>query len=203
MARQRRADPEAALDAAVALFWRDGYRDTGTRRIEEETGITRFSLQTDYGGKHGLFLSAIDRYLDLFEAMGAPPARPESVGALADWFGSAKGDPDMVALSANGCLLMASLTELDAPAEDLAPRARRFFDLMRGRLGSALRHLVGTGALRADLDIETGAETLLAMAVSMNLQRRAARSREASRPVKRAAAALLADWAAGAGAKTA
>ncbi|MBV1933634.1 MAG: TetR/AcrR family transcriptional regulator [Parvibaculaceae bacterium] len=61
MSRSRKVAPEEAVQAAMEAFWKHGYHELGTRQLEEETGITRFTLQTTYGGKKKLFLNALDR----------------------------------------------------------------------------------------------------------------------------------------------
>ncbi|MBI0383044.1 helix-turn-helix transcriptional regulator, partial [Streptomyces albiflaviniger] len=44
MARRKEFDPEAALDAAMRLFWRNGYEGTSTSDLVDELGIARASL---------------------------------------------------------------------------------------------------------------------------------------------------------------
>ena len=68
MARTRNIEEEPALAAAVAAFWQHGYGVLGTRQLEAETGITRFTLQKSYGGKMALFGKALDAYLDQMES---------------------------------------------------------------------------------------------------------------------------------------
>lgn len=194
MARPRRIEADQALQAAMALFWRNGYAQTGTRQIEEETGITRFLLQREYGGKKSLFLQSLDHYLDVFEEIGAPPSKPESPEALIGWFEGAPPEPAMREMANNGCLLLASMSEGEARDTDLAPRCERFFDLLRTRFHAALAHLVSIGAIRGDLDIAGGTEMMVALAIAKNTYVRAARDIEAAAPVGRAARALIAQW---------
>ena len=92
MARSRKVEPEAALQAAMTAFWQHGYCDLGTRQIEEETGITRFTLQTAYGGKMPLFLKTLDTYLDLFENFTKLDSAHGNLEVLATWF-EARVDP--------------------------------------------------------------------------------------------------------------
>ena len=88
LARLRKTEPEVAVQATQALFWEYGYAGLGTRQIEDETGLTRFILQTAYGGKKALFLQAVDAYLDSMETAFLPDADSGSLEALAIWFKS-------------------------------------------------------------------------------------------------------------------
>ncbi|MEW2452678.1 TetR/AcrR family transcriptional regulator [Streptomyces albus] len=72
MARTKEFDPEAALDAAMRLFWRKGYEATSTSDLTEELGIARASLYGTFGSKHALYLAALDRFLA--GATGPTPA---------------------------------------------------------------------------------------------------------------------------------
>ncbi|MFE2185198.1 helix-turn-helix domain-containing protein [Streptomyces sp. NPDC059455] len=63
MARRKEFDPEVALDAAMRLFWRNGYEGTSTSDLVDELGIARASLYGTFGSKRGLYLAALDRFL--------------------------------------------------------------------------------------------------------------------------------------------
>lgn len=79
MARTKDFDPQTALGAAVALFWRNGYARTSTEDLVRELGIARASLYATFGSKRALYLAALDRYL-----AGADGRRPEDLVETAD-----------------------------------------------------------------------------------------------------------------------
>jgi len=60
--RPREFDQDAALERAMALFWRQGYEATGMQQLVEETGVCRQSLYNTFGDKHSLFLRVIEHY---------------------------------------------------------------------------------------------------------------------------------------------
>lgn len=62
MPRIKEFRPEAALDAAVQLFWRRGYGATSMRDLLDGMGIGRGSFYDTFGDKHTLFLAALDRF---------------------------------------------------------------------------------------------------------------------------------------------
>jgi TetR/AcrR family transcriptional repressor of nem operon len=60
--RTKEFRPEAALDAAMHLFWLKGYGATSMRDLLEGMGIGRGSFYDTFGDKHALFLAALDRF---------------------------------------------------------------------------------------------------------------------------------------------
>lgn len=66
--RPREFDPDVALDAARAVFWRQGYPSTSLRDLEDATGLSRPSLYAAFGGKAAIHDRALSRYLDEYGA---------------------------------------------------------------------------------------------------------------------------------------
>lgn len=78
--RPRAFDPEAALDAALEVFWRQGYEGTSLADLTAALGINRPSLYASFGNKEQLFNAALDRYFTsagayAAEALEAPTVR--------------------------------------------------------------------------------------------------------------------------------
>lgn len=194
MARNRKLDPEQALMAAIAMFWKYGYAAVGTRQIEDEAGITRFTLQTTYGGKMALFLMAVDRYLDMFETF-APPTEPESLDELADWYMMFLAPPVMPDCMAFGCLLINTLIEFGGANSEVNQRAARYYSLLGGRFEAALEHLKRRGLLPTDFDTQTGAQLLQSNTIGLNVLIRASNSSDAGRPAIEACRGMIRSWA--------
>jgi TetR/AcrR family transcriptional regulator, copper-responsive repressor len=58
-------DKEAALDAAVPLFWRHGYEGTSVAALTAAMGIAPPTLYTAFGSKEGLYREVLERYVKL------------------------------------------------------------------------------------------------------------------------------------------
>lgn len=119
MSRTRAFDENAALDAAIELFWVRGYRAASVSDLSAATGLANGSLYQAWGSKWELFLAAFRRYcarrLELVR--GAVEARPGDVAATATGFLDAivadcTGQPDR-----RGCLLINTMAELGSSAE--------------------------------------------------------------------------------------
>ena len=63
MARPRTYERGEVLDKAMSLFWRLGYEGAHLAALVEHTGLNRFSLYKEFGGKAGLYEAALERFL--------------------------------------------------------------------------------------------------------------------------------------------
>ncbi len=66
--RPRSFDQDKALDAALMLFWRKGFRGTSLDDIVAATGMPRASVYEVFGDKRALFIRCLDLYGDRFSA---------------------------------------------------------------------------------------------------------------------------------------
>lgn len=64
MGRPRSYDRNEVIARATALFWKKGYAGAHLQELVEVTGLNRFSLYKEFGGKDGLFQTAIESYLN-------------------------------------------------------------------------------------------------------------------------------------------
>ena len=62
LGRPRTFDPDAALDRALAVFWRNGYEGASLPALTKAMGINRPSLYAAFGNKEALFRKALERY---------------------------------------------------------------------------------------------------------------------------------------------
>ncbi|MEM9454564.1 MAG: TetR/AcrR family transcriptional regulator [Myxococcota bacterium] len=161
MPRKREFDPDKALDAAVEVFWRQGYDATSVADLVEAMGINRFSLYNTFGDKHALFLLSLERYaervvtmmLGPVEALGASlPQLREYFEHLVTMVGSKT--------ARKGCLMTNSAAEL--AAADAATRAVVNAHLRRqtAAFRNALANAVAAGEVCPNLDVERYAESL-------------------------------------------
>ncbi len=53
---------EKTLSSAIDVFWRHGYEDTKMEDVVLATGLNRYTLYSNFGGKRDLFLEALRHY---------------------------------------------------------------------------------------------------------------------------------------------
>lgn len=195
MSRSRKVEPEAAVKAAMALFWTEGFSNLGTRQIEEETGITRFTLQTTYGGKMNLFLTALDAYLDTFERSELMSALDGDVENIALFF-ETRGNPDaMPEIACQGCFMLNSMIEFSSQDPRVNQRADRYFELLRHGFRSALERSKSQGTLSRELDEHSRTEVLLSAALGLNAVIRASKDDKAGAVMAASIATMVRNWA--------
>lgn len=66
--RPRKFGMDAAREAAMMTFWRNGYRATTLDDLVAATGASRASLYKDFGDKQTIFADALDLYATRFDA---------------------------------------------------------------------------------------------------------------------------------------
>ena len=199
MARQRKANADQALQSAILAFWKLGYHGLGTRQLEQETGITRFTLQTSYGGKKALFLQALDTYLDLFEASLEQPMQTADLDSFAQWFELRPVPDQMQEATRDGCLMINSILEFPRDDQDITKRAERFYAMMRERLTQALERIKANGRQVSDsFDVPQAVELLLAAVIAQNVSNKSRAPNAKPQQLMQATADMVRGWRQGA-----
>jgi TetR/AcrR family transcriptional repressor of nem operon len=123
-ARSRGFEAEEALQAAMLLFWRQGYHATSAEDLVRATGLSRSSLYGAFGGKPDLFAAALRRYrreqsAGLIAALaGEGPLRPAIEQVFRATVAAARADDGA------GCLIVNTATEFGAADAGIAAIVR-------------------------------------------------------------------------------
>ena len=113
LGRPRSFCEQAALEAAMRVFWEKGYEGTSLTDLTEAMGINRPSLYSAFGDKEALFRRTMERYAEgpavyLQAALEEPTARAV---AKALFYGAVNLLGDM--RNPRGCLSVAVLASGD------------------------------------------------------------------------------------------
>ncbi|GLW10203.1 TetR family transcriptional regulator [Microtetraspora sp. NBRC 13810] len=133
MARTKDFDPDAVLQRALDLFWERGYEATSMADLVAHLGIGRASLYATFGGKHELYMRALEHYTrrrspDPIEMLSQPgPALP-AVRALVELY------TEESIHDRRGCLIVNAAGEL-LPGDE---KVGRFIDANWASLETAL-----------------------------------------------------------------
>jgi TetR/AcrR family transcriptional repressor of nem operon len=193
VARTKEFDPDAALQAALELFWRRGYEATSMADLVEHLGIGRASLYATFGSKHELYLKALDRYgatgltRIVRELSGPGPALP-AVRAVVRRYASEAADER---LRLNGCLVTNTAAELAPHDPAAARRVERNWDQVETALHSALTRAQAQGELPEDRDPLTLARMLLVLTQGLQVVGKASADPARVRDAAEQALALL------------
>ncbi|MEE6177573.1 TetR/AcrR family transcriptional regulator [Mycobacterium sp. 050134] len=167
-------DVTAALDAVVALFWRNGMAATGIQDITAATGLNRSSLYATFGNKQSLYVSALRRYIDTW----ATPAfrhltdSDRGLAAITDFFDALIRLRCESPFAGWGCMV----ANANAGIEVRDPEIREFLDRHHLQLRAALRAALETARrqeqLPADTDLDAAADMLVSLTYALNLRSR-------------------------------
>ncbi|WP_405560956.1 TetR/AcrR family transcriptional regulator [Streptomyces sp. NBC_01180] len=165
MPRTKEFDPEAALQAALELFWQRGYEATSMADLVEHTGIGRASIYATFGNKHDLYLKALERYEELrdpqllTELSQPGPALP-AVRAVVRRFAAEAGSE---AERLRGCFVTNTAAELSPHDAVFARRVERSWEHVETLMHSALTRAQAQDELPADRDPRALARMLLVL----------------------------------------
>jgi len=160
--RPRGFDTEAAVERAMGVFWSRGYHGTALPDLLRATKLSRGSLYAAFGGKHALFLRALDRYIAdaLARIDGELGPRRAPVDGLRTFL-AGYVDRTSGANGRRGCLLVATAMELAGQDPEVAGRIDDFFKAMEARLTGALARAKKAGELAADVEPAPAARILV------------------------------------------
>jgi TetR/AcrR family transcriptional repressor of nem operon len=162
MARTKEFDPDAALQAAVELFWERGYEATSMADLTERLGLGRASLYATFGSKHELFLRSLDRYREntdatLLTELSQPGPALAAVRGVVQRF----ADEALREQRLRGCLITNTATELAAHDKDAARRVRASWDHLETLTAGALTRAQAQGELGPEKEPQALARLLL------------------------------------------
>ena len=190
MARPKAFDREAALQAGMQLFWRQGLEATTTDELARAMGIGRQSFYDTFGGKRSCFLDALRRYVR--ERIGAQVAALRAASSPLAAVRAllrvpAEGSPDERAL---GCLVVNALAEVGGRADDVRGALEPGGAELVAALTDCLREARTRGEV-ADVDERQAAHLLLTVRAGLMVHAKAGWTPEALRQTADLAVDLL------------
>lgn len=152
MARTASYDREAALEAAMTLFWAKGYHATSLKDLEGALTMKPGSIYAAFHSKEALFRATLDRYAGRMtaEMQAMIQTSPSPLAALQRHL---EGLADLAPCNrpSTACMLVKSL--LEVPQEgDLRAFITAHLDRVEQVIGAALRAAQDKGELPPSVD---------------------------------------------------
>ena len=189
MTRTRSFDEEALLDAAIDLFWVEGYRGASLTVLSQSSGVANGSIYQAYGSKRDLFLLAFRRYcarrVAIVDQVVTERTHP-SVEDIARALLSAIVDDCVRHPDRRGCLMLNMMGELGTDA-DVARIGLETIEAMEAAVAHALRET--TSRAVSDSEISASAATLVGLAQTLIQLHRLGRDTADLQPIVELAAA--------------
>ena len=196
MARPKEFDAEKVLAKAGEVFWRQGYEVVSIQNLEAATGLGRGSLYNAFGDKEGLFIAALDRYLDKFGAVPLRHLAEADVGKgirlMLEAIIARMSDP----ANPRGCLLTNSSLAFGTGSSRIDAHVAGKIEAMEAALAAAIARARREGQIPASADPKQLARFYAAVAQSLGVMHRANGDAAALRDI---AAVALRSWPAKAG----
>jgi len=182
MPRQKNYDRDEAVKKACNAFWRCGYDALGVRGLEKLTGLNRFAIQTEFGGKEGLFLEALDKYSQETELHLLQPLHEGNLDQIEALF-SQLVTPSQEPGREFGCLMVNTVVENAALGREvIRERTDRHFEQLGEALRSAISSAKTSGQIPVDFDIDEGVTFLVGSTMGIQVMIRRAGDIEAAQP---------------------
>lgn len=159
MARPKTYERAEVLRRATDLFARKGYEGAHLQELVEVTGLNRFSLYKEFGGKEGLFQAALDAYLAKLAVLDAHLKRdPPGLANLRDFY-AALLDHEFP----YGCLAVNTIREKHVVPPRVFATIERFAESAETSLRRNLAAARAAGELSPSTDVDALAQFLAAL----------------------------------------
>lgn len=161
---------EAALDAAMKLFWEKGFHATSLKDLEAALHMKPGSIYAAFASKENLYLLALERYFAKSrQGFCDHMARATSpLEALADHFRSyARLEPDDMARRA--CMLTKTLVDTCETDPAIAAASQEYLRAMQDEFAAAFATARDTGELHHATDPDRMARRFQANVTALRL----------------------------------
>ncbi|HEV7340787.1 MAG TPA: TetR/AcrR family transcriptional regulator [Sphingopyxis sp.] len=156
-------DRDQALEAAMHVFWRNGYETSSIADLTAAMGITPPSLYTAFGDKKQLFLEAVDRYAGDISALSSVFADAATARDAARNLLHATAVAFTGETTPRGCLLASATASGSAASKDVQEKVA----IIREKVAATLRERIDRDVSSGLLPEHTDATALAWMVVAL------------------------------------
>jgi len=164
--RKKQYEREVVLTKAMEVFWQKGYEGSHLQELVEQTGLNRFSLYSEFGGKENLFYEAFKLYLtqaqETYQKHLAKD-RPALENIYTYFRGITFGD------DYHGCMLVNTLNNQHAVPPAGFSLATDFVQELRGHYLNNLLAGIDDGQIHPDSPIGDWANSLLSFDLGLSV----------------------------------
>lgn len=170
MPRAPEYNREHVLEAAMNMFWRDGYEATSIYKLIKATEINRGSLYQAFGSKAGLFNEVMDHYVLHFEVPfnGYMEITDPTVAIRSFFYSTLLVDNDEY--RSRGCLLFNTVSELAHTEPEIAQAAAARLSMLEDLFENRLAETREKGLMPDDKLVSVCAAYLITLAGGVRLQ---------------------------------
>lgn len=191
MARPRRFDRDAAIQAAMRVFWTHGYAQTPLSALTTATGLGKGSLYNAFNSKAELFVLAFEDYqrrhsAPIVEALAHPDLKTAIDAAFAAHIEQITGSD-----TPPGCMIVGAAIDPPRDAPEIAARVAEAMAGLERAFWNRLNQAYASRALPLDADPRALARAFTALVQGMAVTARTTKDRTALDDIRRIAVAML------------
>ena len=170
MGRPRGFDEDAALEAAMQVFWEKSYEGATIADLTAAMGINRSSMYAAFGDKESVFHRAMERYRDgrmtyIRQALAQPSLREVVAGLI-------QGTAEFLAAPDNprGCLLIQGALACGTDAEPVKQAMIDWRKTGEAAMKKRLQHAQSKGELPREIQPADFAHYLSSVMAGLGIQ---------------------------------
>lgn len=162
-----------AVEAAREVFWSRGYEEASIAEIVEASGLNRYALYSEFGGKRELFLACLGDFVQerrqrygpaIMDLTKAPMERVRAAFALLI--------DDMIA-DRRGCLISQTAVEVAREDPAIGETVQGYFRQLIEHLSAPLVEESAEGRLNPNLTPQMGGQLLFNLKITISVLARA------------------------------
>ncbi|WP_282077532.1 TetR/AcrR family transcriptional regulator [Epibacterium ulvae] len=183
MPRPKSYNREDAVKKACVAFWEHGFQTLGVRELEQHVGINQFAIRSEFGGKEGLFLEALNFY---GAAAMANEMAPMKVGGISDIISFLQGlvTPGSMTSSAFGCLMVnTGIENVRFKSPKLEAVTQAYWAELQAHFVQALKNDAQKSYDTDSFEAEPLAASLVTAVMGIHVQNRTQKDSTAGRPL--------------------
>ncbi len=194
MARPKSYDRTDAINRACYAFWEHGYNAIGVRALEVQTGLNKFAIRNEFGGKEGLYLAALNHYHTAAKDAVLGPLKTGGLPAIAHFFQNLV-TAGSINSSAWGCLMVNTgieNAEINSPA--LRQASDAYWTDLTDHFKMALTHAQTASQIGGSHDADQTAQGLVSAVMGIHTANRVSKSHDAGRHLVDLILDMLKQW---------
>lgn len=193
MPRPKSYDRQEAIEKACMAFWQHGFQALGVRELEQQTGINQFAIRSEFGGKEGLLLEALDYYGEAAITHEMAPMKTGRISEIIAFFDGLV-TPGSMTSSQYGCLMVNTGVEnarIKSPS--LAESTAMYWAALKDHFMQALENEQKAWGNKPIFKIEELADGLVSAVMGIHVQNRQQQDETAGRALVNLVCDMLKD----------
>ncbi|MHA3915501.1 TetR/AcrR family transcriptional regulator [Halovulum sp. GXIMD14793] len=194
MPRPKSYDRQEAVAKACTAFWQHGFQALGVRELERITGINQFAIRSEFGGKEGLFLEALNYYGEAAITNEMASMKEGGIPEIISFVGGLV-TPGSMTSSQFGCLMVNTGVEnarIQSPA--LAEATGTYWSVLKDHFLQALENEERIRGNRTSISSDQLATALVSAVMGIHVQNRIHQDQTAGRALVDLMCDMLQNW---------